>query len=137
MLVDLLIEQVEFADVIVINKSDLVTPEALAQRTAILRTFNTKADIVPATNAQVGLEHLLDIGRFDYDLAQQSPGWATALAGDHLPESEEFGISSFVWRVRRPLHPARFKVLIESDLPGVIRAKGLFWLATRIGWAGG
>jgi len=137
MLADLLIEQVEFADVIVINKADLVSPEALAQLSAILRTFNTKAELLSAVNGQVGLENLLDTGRFDYELAQQSAGWAKALAGEHVPESEEFGISSFVWRARRPVHPARFKALIESDLPGVIRAKGFFWLATRMGWAGG
>ncbi len=137
MLVDLLIEQVEFADVIVINKSDLIPPEDLHRLSAILGTFNAKAEIVAAVNGAVPLGHLLDTGRFDFAEAQQADGWSKALAGDHLPESEEFGIRSFVWRARRPLHPARFKALIESDLAGVIRAKGFFWLASRMEWAGG
>ena len=137
MLVDLLIEQVEFADVIVINKSDLVPPEDLHRLSAILGTFNAKAEIVAAVNGAVPLDHLLDTGRFDFAEAQQAAGWSKALAGDHLPESEEFGIRSFVWRARRPLHPTRFKALIESDLAGVIRAKGFFWLASRMEWAGG
>ena len=137
MLVDLLIEQVEFADVIVINKSDLVPPEDLHRLSAILGTFNAKAEIVAAVNGEVPLDHVLDTGRFDFAEAQQAAGWSKALAGEHLPESEEFGIRSFVWRARRPLHPARFKKLIESDLTGVIRAKGFFWLASRMEWAGG
>jgi G3E family GTPase len=98
MLVDLLVEQVEFADVIVINKADLVPPEDLERLSAILATFNARAEIVASVN-----------GRFNYAEAQQASGWAQALAGDHMPESEEFGITSFVWRARRPLHPARFR----------------------------
>jgi G3E family GTPase len=137
MLVDLLVEQVEFADVIVVNKADLVSAAELSRLVAILRTFNTKAEIVTAVSGVVPLSHLLDTGRFDYAAAQQAPGWSAALAGGHTPESEEFGIRSFVWRARWPLHPVRFKALIESALPGVIRAKGFFWLATRMGWAGG
>lgn len=137
MLVDLLVEQVEFADVIVINKADLVPPEDLERLSAILATFNARAEIVASVNGQVPLGHVLDTGRFNYAEAQQASGWAQALAGEHMPESEAFGITSFVWRARRPLHPARFKALIESDLPGVIRAKGFFWLASRMHWAGG
>lgn len=136
MLVDLLIEQAEFADVIIVNKSDLVTEEERRRLIAILRQFNPKAEITTATHGVVPLSAMLDTGRFDFATAQQASGWARALAGDHMPESEEFGIRSFVWQARRPLHPARFKALIESNLTGVIRAKGFFWLATRMEWAG-
>ncbi|NGM19075.1 GTP-binding protein [Roseomonas stagni] len=136
LLVDLLVEQVEFADVIVVNKADRVTPEEMGRLAGILATFNPRAEIVASVQGQVPLRHVLETGRFDFASASQAAGWAQALSGQHLPESEEFGITSFVWRARRPLHPARFKRLIEGDLPGVIRAKGFFWLATRMPWAG-
>ena len=136
MLVDLLVEQVEFADVLIVNKADLISPPALAQLIGILHSLNPRADIVPAVNGQVGLERVMDTGRFDFIQAQQNSGWAQALAAGHLPESEEFGISSFVYRARRPFHPERFHALVNSELAGVIRAKGFFWLATRMAWAG-
>jgi G3E family GTPase len=136
LLVDLLIEQVEFADVIVINKADLVSEAELGRLAGILATFNPRAAIIAAHHGQVPLSEILGTRRFDLARARQSAGWVQALSGHHLPESEEFGIASFVWRARQPLHPARFKTLIESDLPGVIRAKGFFWLATRMPWAG-
>lgn len=135
-IVDLLVEQVEFADVIVLNKADLVPDDELRRLAGIIATFNPKAEIVPAVRGQVPLDRVLNTGRFDFARASQAAGWAQALSGQHLPESEEFGIRSFVWRARRPLHPVRFKALIESDLPGVVRAKGFFWLATRMPWAG-
>ena len=136
LLVDLLIEQVEFADVILLNKADLVSPEDLRRLAGIIATFNPRAEIIAGEQGRVPLSHVLGTGRFDFEAARQAAGWVQALSGNHLPESEEFGIANFVWRARRPLHPARFKRLIESDLPGVIRAKGFFWLATRLAWAG-
>jgi G3E family GTPase len=136
LLVDLLLEQVEFADVIVVNKADLVAPDELGRLVALLRTFNPRAEIVPAQHGRVPLDRVLDTGRFDFAAASQAAGWAQALAGNHLPESEEFGIDSFVWRARRPLHPARFHACVTSELPGVVRAKGFFWLATRFDIAG-
>ncbi|MBR0681774.1 GTP-binding protein [Roseomonas eburnea] len=136
LLVDLLVEQVEFADVIVLNKADLVPEEELRRLGGIIATFNPRAEIVASIRGQVPLSRVLDTGLFDFDAARQAAGWIQALSGHHLPESEEFGIRSFVWRARRPLHPARFKRLIEGDLPGVVRAKGFFWLATRLAWAG-
>jgi G3E family GTPase len=136
LLVDLLVEQVEFADLIVINKADLVSEAELGRLSAILATFNPGAAIVAARHGAVPAAQLFDTGRFDMARAQAAAGWARALSGEHLPESVEFGITNFVWRARRPLDPARFKRLIESDLPGVIRAKGFFWLATRMPWAG-
>ncbi|WP_149535370.1 zinc metallochaperone GTPase ZigA [Siccirubricoccus phaeus] len=136
LLVDLLVEQVEFADVILLNKADLVSEAELGRLAGLIATFNPGAEIIACTRGQVPLGRVLGTGRFDFARAQQAAGWAQALAGGHLPESEEFGIRSFVWRARRPLHPARFKALIEGELPGVVRAKGFFWLATRLPWAG-
>ncbi|MCU0888905.1 MAG: zinc metallochaperone GTPase ZigA [Rubritepida sp.] len=135
-LVDLLIEQVEFADVIIVNKADLVSEAELGRLAALLATFNPEAEILSAAHGRVPLSRVLGTGRFDFARAQNAAGWQKALFGEHLPESEEFGITSFVWRARRPVHPARFKALIESDLPGVVRAKGFFWLATRNAWVG-
>ncbi len=136
LLVDLLVEQVEFADVIVVNKADRVTAEELGRLGAILASFNPVARIVAAEHGQVPVDQVLGTGLFDMERAQGAAGWQQALAGGHIPESEEFGLTSFVWRARRPLHPARFKALLEGALPGVIRAKGFFWLATRMAWVG-
>lgn len=136
LLVDLLIEQVEFADVIVVNKADLVDVAELGRLCGILATFNPQAAIVPATQGNVPLSTVLETGRFDFARAQQAAGWSQALAGHHLPESEEFGIRSFVWKAHRPLHPARFHRFLQADMPGVVRAKGFFWLASRMAWAG-
>ena len=136
LLVDLLIEQIEFADVIIVNKQDLVSEAELRRLAALLATFNPNAEILGCTKGAVPLGHILHTGRFDFDAARRSAGWIKALSGEHLPESDEFGITSFVWRARRPVHPERFKRFIEGDLPGVVRAKGFFWLATRMPWAG-
>ncbi len=136
MLVDLLVEQVELADTIVLNKADLVTRAELERLAGILATFKPGAEILASTEGRVPLRHILGTGRFDFARARGAAGWSKALEGEHLPESEEFGITSFVWRARRPAHPMRFKQLIESPLAGVIRAKGFFWLATRMPWAG-
>ncbi|MBX9750027.1 MAG: zinc metallochaperone GTPase ZigA [Roseococcus sp.] len=136
LLVDLLIEQVEFADTIVVNKADLVTPEELGRLAALLATFNPTAEILSTAHGHVPLSKVLNTGRFDMERAQNAAGWQKAMSGEHLPESEEFGVTSFVWRARRPVHPVRFKALIEGELPGVVRAKGFFWLATRQAWVG-
>jgi G3E family GTPase len=136
MLVDLLVEQVEFADVIVINKADLVGSEALGRLSGILATFNPRAEIIAAVDGRVPLGRVLETGRFDFAQAQLAAGWAQALAGEHVPESEAFGITNFVYRARWPFHPQRFHAFVTGDLPGVVRAKGFFWLATRMPWAG-
>jgi len=136
LLVDLLVEQVEFADVIIVNKTDLVSETERYRLAALLRMFNPGAEIIEAARGAVPLGAVLGTGRFDFSAAAQAAGWSQALAGHHLPESEEFGITSFVWRAKRPVHPARFKRFIEGDLAGVVRAKGFFWLATRMPWAG-
>jgi len=135
-IVDLLVDQVEFANVIVLNKIDLVDAEQLAGLEAMIRHLNPDAHIVHADHGRVSLETVLHTGRFDMEAAQQAPGWAKELQGQHIPETEEYGISSFVYRARRPLHPHRFWDFINTEWDGVIRSKGLFWLASRQDWIG-
>jgi len=135
-LADLLVDQVEFADVLVINKTDLVTPEEVANLRALLRSLNRDAEILVAERGRVPLASILDTGRFDFERAQASPGWMQELEGNHVPETEEYGISSFVFRARRPFHPERFHDFATGSWPGVIRAKGFFWLASRMEWVG-
>ncbi len=136
--VDVLVAQAEFADVIVVNKSDLVSPEALAQLEAILRALNPRADIVPARFGKVATERVLGTGRFDFEDSAGAPGWLALQRGEALPESH--GVSGFVYRRRRPFHPGRFADLIHTEWMrehgSVLRSKGLFWLASRMGIAG-
>lgn len=134
--VDLLIEQVEFCDVIVLNKVDLITGAQREQLMAILHGLNPRARIEIAEFGKVPLERVLNTGLFDFDEASQAPGWLQELRGTHTPETEEYGIHSFVYRARRPFHPQRFLQLVESEWPGVVRSKGYFWLASHPQLAG-
>jgi G3E family GTPase len=134
--VDLLIEQVEFCDVLVVNKADRVDPGDMARLKAILFQLNPGAELVPAQFGQVPLDRLLDTGRFDLQKAAESPGWMRELRGEHTPETEEYGISSFVYRKRRPFHPVRLYEFFRRDWEGVLRAKGYFWLASRPAFMG-
>ncbi|MEB3198204.1 MAG: zinc metallochaperone GTPase ZigA [Candidatus Sericytochromatia bacterium] len=134
--VDLLIDQVEFADVLVISKSDLVEAEEVARLEAVLRVLNPRASIVAAQQGRVPLELVLDARRFDPEAAAAAPGWMSALRGEEVPESDTYGIRSFVWRARRPMHPARFWEALNQQWSGVFRSKGFFWLATRPDVAG-
>lgn len=129
--VDLLIEQIEFCDVIVLNKTDLMSEEDLGCLEGILKQLNPRADIVQSHFSQVPLNRILDTGRFDFNAAADAPGWLAELRGEHIPETEEYGIRSFVYRARRPFHPQRFWQWAGSAWPGVIRSKGYFWLASR------
>ncbi len=130
---DLLVEQVEFADVIVISKTDLVEPEEVDEVRGILRALNPGAHVIEGTFGQVDLAQVLDTGRFDMEAAERSPAWIRELMGEHTPETEEYGISSFVYRARAPFHPGRLlEFLRGSDVwDGVVRSKGFFWIATR------
>ncbi|RRR70760.1 MAG: GTP-binding protein [Candidatus Viridilinea halotolerans] len=134
--VDLLIDQVEFADVIILNKTDLVAAEELERLEALLHQLNPEAQILHSAFGKVPLQRILNTGRFDFERAAQAPGWLKELRGEHTPEDEEYGIASFVYRARRPFHPQRFWEMINTVWPGVLRSKGLFWLATRMAICG-
>ncbi|MBN8731286.1 MAG: zinc metallochaperone GTPase ZigA [Acidobacteria bacterium] len=128
---DLLSDQVEFADVIVVNKTDLVAAEDLGRLKALLRRLNPGARILEARHGAVPLWEVMGTGLFDMDKASQSAGWMQELNGHHVPESEEYGISSFVYRARRPFHPKKLAEWLEHQPEGVLRAKGFLWLASR------
>ena len=135
---DLLVDQVEFADIILISKTDLVKQSDIEKLKAVLKTLNTDASIVPITHGNVRTDKILNTGLFDFERAQQAPGWLKEMRGEHIPETEEYGISSFVYEARRPFYPQRFFDFLHSDnLSGkLIRSKGFFWLATRPQFAG-
>lgn len=135
-LVNLLAEQVEFADVIVLNKVDRAGADEVERVRRVVRALNRDARLVEATRGRVPLAEVLGTGRFDFLRAQLAPGWMKELRGEHTPETEAYGITSFTWRARRPLHPQRFHDLLAAGLGGVIRSKGFFWLATRLDWVG-
>lgn len=129
---DLLVDQVEFANVIVLNKTDLVGPEELQEIEAFLEQLNPYALKLRAEWGRVPLSRLLGTGRFDWEVARQSRGWQLTLRGEGASETEEYGVSSFVYRSRRPFHPGRFHDRLSRPWQGVLRSKGFFWLATRL-----
>jgi len=135
---DLLVDQVEFADVILISKTDLVSSADIERLTAILKTLNTDAKIVPISQGQVNIDEVLNTGLFDFERAQQAPGWLKEMRGEHVPETEEYGIGSFTYEARRPFHPEKFHEFLHgTDKYGkLIRSKGYFWLASRPEFAG-
>ncbi len=128
---DLLVDQVEFADVLVVSKPDLVGSDRLERVVALVRQLNPRARIVVAEHGDVPLDTVLDTGLFDEEEAETAPGWVTALNGEQTPETEEYGITSFVYRHRWPFHPERLADEFEQEWPGVLRSKGFFWLASR------
>ncbi len=136
--VDLLVEQVEFCDVLLISKTDLISEQDLETLTATLRLLNPDARIVPIANGKVPLEAVLNTGLFDFEKARQAPGWLKEMRGEYLPETEEYGISSFTYEARRPFHPQRFWDFLQQAWPHgtLLRSKGFFWLATRPQFAG-
>lgn len=129
---DLLIEQVEFADVILISKIDLISQAEREELTAILARLNTQAEILPMSMGRVPLEKILDTGRFDFDRAAEAPGWLKELRGEHVPETEAYGIASTAYRARRPFHPQRFHAFLNREWSNgrLLRSKGFFWLAS-------
>ncbi len=135
-IVDLLIDQVEFANVILLNKADKVAVEEVIQLKAIIQKLNPDAKILESTFGKVALSEVLDTKRFDFEKASQAAGWIKELNEDHIPETDEYGISSFVYRKRRPFHPERFMNWLESWPEEIVRAKGFFWLASRNDMAG-
>ena len=135
---DLLVDQIEFADVLLISKTDLVEKSELDKLIAIIKTLNTSAKIIPISNGKVDIENILNTGLFDFDKAEQAPGWLKEMRGEHIPETEEYGISSFAYKARKPFYPQKFFDFLHSkNLSGkLIRSKGYFWLATRPQFAG-
>jgi G3E family GTPase len=127
---DLLVDQVEFADVILLNKTDLVSEKACATVTAVLRRLNPSAKIMSTNHGQVELSEILGTNLFDPNLAAQLPGWEQEITAGHTPETEEYGISSVTFRAPRPLHPQRLQAALEQ-LQGLLRSKGFCWIASR------
>ena len=135
---DLLVDQVEFADVLLVSKTDLIDSSKLDRLIAILKTLNTRAKIIPIANGNVNINDILDTQLFDFEQAEAAPGWMKEMRGEHIPETEEYGISSFVYQARKPFHPQKFHDFLHNEnLAGkLIRSKGYFWLATRPHFAG-
>ena len=135
-LVNLLTDQIEFADVIVLNKVTDAGPERTDAARKIIKALNPVARLIETDQSRVANAAIFDTGLFDFDRAHEHPLWAQELYGfaDHTPETEEYGVSSFVYRARRPFDPGKLHAVLNGDLPGVIRAKGHFWLATRPNW---
>lgn len=137
-LVDLLVEQIEFADVVVLNKISATSKEERDLARKIIRSLNPDARIKEVDFGKVSLDAILDTKLFDFNKAHEHPLWYKELYGfaSHTPETEEYGVRSFVYRARRPFDPERFQAFIDKGWPGVVRAKGFFWLATRPDFVG-
>ncbi|AHD09109.1 GTP-binding protein [Phaeobacter gallaeciensis] len=135
-LVHLLTDQIEFADVVILNKVADAGPDEADAARKIIRSLNADAQIIDANHSDVTAEKILDTGLFDFERAHEHPMWAKELYGfaDHVPESEEYGVASYVYRARQPFVPERILAFLNGDLPGVIRAKGHFWISTRPDW---
>ncbi|WP_282171470.1 GTP-binding protein [Cytobacillus firmus] len=133
---DLLIDQIEFANVVVLNKLDVVDSESADELKAVLVKLNPDAKIIKAVNSEVELKEILNTGLFDFEKVSQGAGWIKELNEEHTPETEEYGISSFVYRRKRPFHPERFMRWLEDFPVDIVRAKGFFWLASRNDIAG-
>ena len=135
-LVHLLTDQIEFADVVILNKVADAEPSQVDAARKIIRSLNADARIIETSYSDVSADAILDTGLFDFQKAHEHPMWAKELYGfaDHVPETEEYGVTSFVYRARRPFVPEKIKAVLNAEMPGVIRAKGHFWMATRPDW---
>ena len=135
---DLLVDQIEFADILLVSKTDLVKEEDVKKLDAILKSLNTTAKIIPIIQGKISIDEILDTGLFDFERASQAPGWLKEMRGDHIPETEEYGISSFSYLARRPFYPDKFYEFLHSteQYGKLIRSKGFFWLGSRLDYAG-
>ena len=135
-LVHLLTDQIEFSDIVILNKVDDARPEQVDAARKIIRSLNADVRIIETNYSDVPADEILDTGLFDFEKAHEHPMWAKELYGfaDHTPETEEYGVTSYVYRARRPFQPEAIHALLNGSLPGVIRAKGHFWIATRPEW---
>ncbi len=131
-IVDLLVEQIEFANVIILNKIDLISAYQVEELKRIIHKLNPEAKIILADHGKVDIKEVLNTNSFDFSKAVQSSGWQKELQNKHTPETDEYGIGSFVFREHRPLHPRRFKEYLSKHWnEGIVRSKGFFWLASR------
>ena len=135
-LVHLLTDQIEFADVVILNKVDDAQPHQVDAARKIIRSLNADARIIETNFSAAPADAILNTGLFDFQKAHEHPMWAKELYGfaDHVPETEEYGVTSFVYRARRPFEPEKIMAVLNGEMPGVIRAKGYFWIATRPDW---
>ncbi len=135
---DLLIDQVEFSNVIIVTKTDLLKEKQVNELLATLRRLNPGAEVIVADHGKVAPKSILGTGKFDMQEAADAPGWLAEMRGEHVPETEEYGIGSFVYKARRPFHPERlYQFLVNGWRYGnLVRSKGYFWLATRYDQAG-
>ncbi len=135
-LVHLLTDQIEFADVVILNKVSDAGPQRVDAARKIIRSLNADAKIIETDHSDVAADVILDTGMFDFEKAHEHPMWAKELYGfaDHVPETEEYGVASYVYRARQPFIPEKTVKALNSDMPGVIRSKGHFWIATRPKW---
>ena len=131
-IVNLLTDQIEFANVILLNKIDLVSEQDLRNLYDIIHKLNPEAKIIPTNHSKINLREVINTGIFDFEKAESSAGWIRELENEHVPETEEYGIGSFVFRRKVPFHPERFLDFIQNKFPkNIIRSKGLFWIASR------
>lgn len=137
-LVDLLVEQIEFANVIILNKTDLIDDQERVLVRSLIRSLNVKAEIIETSQSIVPLDKIMNTGLFNLEEAQEHPLWAQELYHfqNHVPETEEYGIISFVYRAREPFNPEKLYAFFQEQWHGVVRAKGFFWLATRPDFVG-
>jgi len=135
-LVHLLTDQIEFADVVILNKVSDAGPQRVDAARKIIRSLNADAEIIETDHSDVAAEVILDTGLFDFEKANEHPMWAKELYGfaDHVPETEEYGVTSYVYRARQPFIPEKIVKVLNGEMPGVIRSKGHFWIATRPDW---
>ena len=131
-IVNLLTNQVEFANVILLNKTDLVSEPELRNLYDIINKLNPEARIIPSNYSKVDIREVINTGMFDFEKAEASAGWIKELENEHIPETEEYGIGSFVYRRKIPFHQDRFLEFVQNNFPeNIIRSKGLFWIASR------
>ena len=132
-IVNLLTDQIEFANVILLNKCDLVSKEQAKELEAIIRKLNPRARVIQTTESKLELGHILNTGLYNEAFEASSSAWIEELENKHVPETEEYGISSFVFREKRPFHPVRFWNYIQSNWPAsILRSKGLFYIGSRM-----
>ena len=135
-IVDLLVEQIEFANIILLNKSNEVKPEDLKKIKGVIKSLNTDAKCIETNYSDVALSEVINTNLFDFEKASQAPGWLKEMRGEHIPETEEYNISSISFKSKKPFHPQRFLDFVQSNLDGIYRIKGYFWLASRMDFVG-